>query len=189
MCDQTSLSALLERSVVLSRLYPEDQEVSGLVSNIQQRTRGNRSSAGDDEPGSRDPVSPSPPVPAPPETPAPDGEAARLVRTGSGWKRLRSAASSLWAMTALLRTKVGWRPLFNQIKTNISSLSWAQRGALAAICLVAMGVAFWIARPKPIPPTLVSVRFVITPSDSKILVDGQALTEGAASLAQALIIR
>jgi serine/threonine-protein kinase len=40
--DQTSLTALLERSVVLTKLYPDDQEVHKVASDIQQGAARNR---------------------------------------------------------------------------------------------------------------------------------------------------
>jgi len=155
--DETSLTALLERSVVLSKSYPEDNEFSKAASAIQERMRMNRPGNAADTVLAEEAASGSslPPVPeTPPGAQVRAAPAIGRARFGDHlWPRVKSLVSSL------------------------RRLSWVQRAGLAAILLIAIALVSIPKHTAPRPPAAqpVSITFHSNVDDALIQVDGQPL--------------
>jgi eukaryotic-like serine/threonine-protein kinase len=184
--DETSLTALFDRSMVLSKPYRDDTEFAMAVSLLHERAGIDRSTNKGDLAADA-PV--TPPVGREPEAVSP-GQGA----TVNGWTRFRlrllkwlaHVISSIKAKIASGLPKTSWRSLAGSIRERSGRLSWTQWAGLTAILIIAIAlVSTWFRRPTPKPPSKaqpVSIEFQVSPDDAQILVDGKPIKGHTAKL-------
>ena len=172
--DQTSLTALLERSVVLSQLYPEDQEVAGVLSGIRERSEL-----------APKPDGVAPPPAAPPEqVPPVSGKSANDNKGRQLGSRVATPFENAWKWVKSRSRSLGPRT---------QGLSRTQRGGLAAILVVVVAgivagpaIRRFIDRRKghgsAIAQQEVAITFAVNPEGATLVVDGNPLTGTAANL-------
>jgi eukaryotic-like serine/threonine-protein kinase len=171
--DQTSLTALLDRTVVLAKPYPEDAEFSTAVSAIQERLKTDRPGLAAEMPVTKE-IAPAPSL-EPVQVKVASVNQWKLFADRL-WQRVKSDVSSLGLKAALL---AGW------VKTHTGRLSWVQRAAAAVILLIIIALVSTISRkqnPKPLPVRPVAITFHSNVEGALIQVDGQPVTGDTANL-------
>lgn len=138
--DQTSLTSLLQRSEMLSRAYPQDDEFSEVEKDLRQRALNRSSRIPDDE---KTRVYPQPVEPKEKPPPALKVKAAALlaffatlfathVRPALA-SQLASLRGGFSASSARMRSAFSGRRLRN---SRVGRLSWKQKAGLAALPIV-----------------------------------------------------
>jgi serine/threonine-protein kinase len=187
--DETSLTALLDRSVVLSKPYQDDAEFASAVSDLQERAKGDRSGIEADVAAAQDAPAAAPVPGEPNPVPVSAGQSVAVnwwLRFGNPvMERLQREISALRAKTASALPENGWSSLVDAIRTQASRLSWTQRAGLAAMLIIGIAMVSTIVRARRPPPPKaqpVSITFQVTPEDAQILVDGNPIEGHTAKL-------
>ncbi len=169
--DQTSLTALLDRSLVVAKSYPGDPEITALICEIGQKARN----AGELEETK---------VFSAPDTRT-EAVAEGAVSSGAAAAVQSTVAES---SAASVPVKGAW---FSSARSRFSGLTTYQRAAVAAVpVLVLLGVfafiALWSKRtvvtPKPLATSTVTITTNV--DGASVTIDGHASTGQVAALTQ-----